>query len=49
MRTLTIIVSFLVVGLAIGWLIWFLAPQLRPEYTAETFIRVLPGTDKGFG
>lgn len=47
MRTLTILVSFLVVGLAIGWLIWFLAPQLRPEYTAETFIRVLPGTEKG--
>jgi uncharacterized protein involved in exopolysaccharide biosynthesis len=46
MRTLTIIVSFLVVGLAIGWLIWFLVPQLRPEYTAETFIKVLPGTDK---
>jgi uncharacterized protein involved in exopolysaccharide biosynthesis len=46
MRTLTILVSFLVVGLAIGWLFWFLAPQLRPEYTAETFIRVLPGTEK---
>jgi len=46
MRTLTIIVSFLVVGLAIGWLISYFAPQLRPEYTAETFIRVLPGTEK---
>jgi hypothetical protein len=46
MRTLTILVSFLVVGLAIGWLVWFLAPQLRPEYTAEAFIRVLPGTAK---
>jgi uncharacterized protein involved in exopolysaccharide biosynthesis len=47
MRSLTILLSFLVVGLAIGWLVWFLAPQLRPEYTAETFIRVLPGTEKG--
>jgi uncharacterized protein involved in exopolysaccharide biosynthesis len=47
MRTVTILLSFLVLGLVIGWLIWFLAPQLRPEYTAETFIRVLPGTDKG--
>ncbi len=47
MRTLTILVSFLVLGLVIGWLIWFLAPQLRPEYTAEAFIRVLPGTEKG--
>jgi uncharacterized protein involved in exopolysaccharide biosynthesis len=47
MRTLTILVSFLVVGLAIGWLISYFAPQLRPEYTAETFIRVLPGTEKG--
>jgi uncharacterized protein involved in exopolysaccharide biosynthesis len=47
MRTLTILVSFLVLGLAIGWLVWFLAPQLRSEYTAEAFIRVLPGTEKG--
>lgn len=47
MRTLTILLSFLVLGLVIGWLIWFLAPQLRPEYTAEAFIRVLPGTEKG--
>lgn len=47
MRTLTILLSFLVLGLIIGWLIWFLAPQLRPEYTAEAFIRVLPGTEKG--
>jgi uncharacterized protein involved in exopolysaccharide biosynthesis len=41
-----ILLSFLVVGLAIGWLIWYLVPQLWPEYTAETFIRVLPGTEK---
>jgi len=47
MRKATILLSFLVVGLVIGWLIWFLAPQLRPEYTAEAFIRVLPGTEKG--
>ena len=47
MRTVTILLSFLVLGLVIGWLIWFLAPQLRPEYTAETFIKVLPGTEKG--
>ncbi|MGA2322290.1 MAG: hypothetical protein ABSG22_00390 [Sedimentisphaerales bacterium] len=47
MRTVTILLSFLVLGLVIGWLIWFLVPQLRPEYTAETFIRVLPGTEKG--
>ncbi len=46
MRTVAILLSFLVAGLVIGWLIWFLAPQLRPEYTAETFIRVLPGTEK---
>jgi hypothetical protein len=46
MRTAVIILSFLVLGLVIGWLIWFLAPQLLPVYTAETFIRVLPGTDK---
>ena len=46
MRTAMILLSFLVVGLAIGWLIWFLVPQLWPEYTAETFIRVLPGTEK---
>jgi len=47
MRTVTILLSFLVLGLVIGGLIWFLAPQLRPEYTAEAFIRVLPGTEKG--
>jgi uncharacterized protein involved in exopolysaccharide biosynthesis len=47
MRTVTILLSFLVVGLVIGWLIWYLPPQLRPEYTAESFIRVLPGTEKG--
>ncbi len=46
MRTAKIFFAFLVVGLVIGWLIWFLLPQLRPEYTAETFIRVLPGTEK---
>ena len=46
MRTVTILLSFLVLGLVIGWLIWFLVPQLRPEYTAETFIRVLPGTER---
>ncbi len=47
MRTLTILLSFLVLGLVIGWLVWFVTPQLRPEYTAEAFIRVLPGTEKG--
>ena len=46
MRTITILLSFLVAGLAVGWLIWFLAPQIWPQYTAETFIRVLPGTEK---
>ena len=46
MRTAKILLAFLVVGLVIGWLIWFLPPLLRPEYTAETFIRVLPGTEK---
>jgi hypothetical protein len=46
MRTTKILLAFLVAGLVIGWLIWFFAPQLRPEYTAETFIRVLPGTEK---
>jgi uncharacterized protein involved in exopolysaccharide biosynthesis len=46
MRTVMILLSFLVVGLVIGWLICFISPLLRPEYTAETFIRVLPGTEK---
>jgi len=46
MRTAIILLSFLVMGLAIGWLIWYLVPQLWPEYTAETFIKVLPGTEK---
>ena len=44
--TITILLSFLVLGLIVGWLIWFLAPQFWPQYTAETFIRVLPGTEK---
>lgn len=47
MRTAMILLSFLVVGLVIGWLICFLAPLVRPEYTAQTLIRVLPGTEKG--
>ena len=46
MRTITILLSFLVLGLIVGWLIWFLVPQFWPQYTAETFIRVLPGTEK---
>lgn len=46
MRTLTILLSFLVVGLAIGWFICYLSPQFWPQYTAEAFIRVLPGNEK---
>jgi hypothetical protein len=48
MRTTMILLSFLVMGLAIGWLISYFSPQIWPQYTAETFIRVLPGTDKGW-
>jgi hypothetical protein len=46
MRTLMILLSFLVAGLIVGWLISYFAPQVWPQYTAETFIRVLPGTEK---
>jgi uncharacterized protein involved in exopolysaccharide biosynthesis len=46
MRTITILFVFLILGLTAGWLVWFLLPQVRPEYTAEVFIRVLPGTEK---
>jgi hypothetical protein len=46
MRTLMILLSFLVGGLIAGWLICYFAPQFWPQYTAETFIRVLPGTEK---
>jgi hypothetical protein len=34
-------------GFIIGLLLWFLPPKVRPQYTAETFIRILPGTVKG--
>ena len=46
MRTITILMSFLVLGLIIGWFISYFSPQIWPQYTAETFIRVLPGTEK---
>jgi uncharacterized protein involved in exopolysaccharide biosynthesis len=47
MRAARIIILWLVGGLIIGFLIWYLPPKLRPQYTAQTFIRVLPGYEKG--
>jgi hypothetical protein len=46
MRTLIVLLSFLITGLIAGWLISYVSPQIWPQYTAETFIRVLPGTKK---
>jgi capsular polysaccharide biosynthesis protein len=41
MRTLMILLLFLFGGLIIGFAIWFIPPKLRPQYTAQTFIRVM--------
>jgi uncharacterized protein involved in exopolysaccharide biosynthesis len=44
MRAARVLISWLVGGLIIGFLIWYLPPKLFPRYTAQTFIRILPGT-----
>jgi outer membrane murein-binding lipoprotein Lpp len=44
MRAARVLISWLVGGLIIGFLIWYLPPKFFPRYTAQTFIRVLPGT-----
>jgi DNA-binding transcriptional regulator YiaG len=44
MRAARILISWLIGGLVIGFLIWYLPPKLFPRYTARTFIRVLPGS-----
>ena len=44
MRAARVLISWLVGGLIIGFLIWYLPPKLFPRYTAKTFIRILPGT-----
>ncbi|MFH1369701.1 MAG: hypothetical protein ABII09_00195 [Planctomycetota bacterium] len=47
MRAARILILWVVGGLIAGFLIWYLPPKLRPQYTARTFIRVLPGFEKG--
>jgi len=47
MRTARILILWAVGGLIIGFLIWYLPPKLRPQYTAQTFIRILPGIENG--
>lgn len=47
MRAAKILLSWLVGGLIIGFLIWYLPPKLCPQYTAQTFIRVLPASERG--
>ncbi len=44
MRAARVLISWLVGGLIIGFLIWYLPTKLFPRYTAKTFIRILPGT-----
>jgi hypothetical protein len=46
MRAVMIVLAWVVLGLIMGWLIWYLPMKLAPQYTAETFIRVLPGTER---
>jgi uncharacterized protein involved in exopolysaccharide biosynthesis len=45
MRTLMILLLFLICGLLIGFAIWFIPPKLHPQYTAQTFIRVTPASE----
>lgn len=47
MRTIMIVLSFLIGGLIAGFLIWYLPVKLFPKYTSQTFIRVLPATERG--
>lgn len=47
MRAARILVLWLICGLIIGFLIWYLPPKLHPQYTAQAFIRVLSDTKKG--
>lgn len=47
MRAARILILWVVGGLIAGFLIWYLPPKLRPQYTAQTFIRILPGIEKG--
>ncbi len=47
MRTARVLISWLIVGLIVGFLIWCLPPKVHPQYTARTFIRVLPEFEKG--
>jgi hypothetical protein len=47
MRAARILILWSIGGLLTGFLIWYLPPKLRPQYTAQTFIRVLPESEKG--
>ncbi len=47
MRTIKILILWLISGLIVGFLIWYLPSKLRSQYTARTFVRVLPGSEKG--
>jgi len=42
MRAVKILISWTLCGLIISGLIWYLPPKIRPQYTAQAFIRVLP-------
>jgi hypothetical protein len=42
MRAVKILISWVLCGLIISGLIWYLPPKIHPQYTAQAFIRVLP-------
>jgi uncharacterized protein involved in exopolysaccharide biosynthesis len=45
MRTLMVLLLFLICGLLIGIAIWIIPPGLHPQYTARTFIKVTPASE----
>jgi hypothetical protein len=45
MRAVKILIPWMLCGLIISGLIWYLPPKIHPQYTAQAFIRVLQAPD----